>query len=449
MGRTTFKDGFHAGSCENFRRAPIKYLVSLYFAVYTLTGIGYGDVSAVTRSEYVLCVVCIMSTSILWAFLIGNFCAIVASMDKHPARFRSAMDDLNSMLSETDLDPELCARVRDYFSHSRNLMRTRDYHELDMLMSVGLRGEVAGVVSQKWLTAVWYFRDSSVEFMRELSMMMEPLMFAPWETVESGNSLLIIQRGLVMLGGKMLTRGDHVGHEFIVRRDEERYALDAESGEVDAKVSPSAFTYVEVLELRQEDLTALFPLFPREARRIRVASCWLVTKLALMKWARQHLRRSKAGRLKLEKKGRSFSAALDDGAAANLSPTSSKFQAGATKRRSTMVHNRARTGRTLIADSSLARGTTLGGLVISPSHHLSERQNDVLGGGIFANAASRSSGSLIHCAAVAESAATLSRVARLREAARANSEEIAALVRLLGGEGDEADDPFDETLEIA
>ena len=123
-------------------------------------GIGYGDVGAHTRPEYALCVFCIMSTSIFWAFLIGNFCAIVASMDKHPARFRGTMDDLNSMLAASNLDPDLSARVRDYFGHSRNLVRARDYHDLDMQLSVGMRGEVAGHVSNKQLEAVWYARPA-------------------------------------------------------------------------------------------------------------------------------------------------------------------------------------------------------------------------------------------------------------------------------------------------
>ncbi|KAH8053526.1 N-acetyl-beta-D-galactosaminidase [Aureococcus anophagefferens] len=258
VAKESYRDSFHRPSCEKFDTRRSKYVVSLYFAVYTLTGIGYGDVNA------------------------------------HPARFRGAMDDLNSMLSESDLDPELCVRVRDYFSHSRNLMRTRDYHELDALMSAGLRGEVAGVVSETWLEKVWYFRNSSKAFMRELSMLMGPLMFAPFETVDAGASLLIIQRGLVMLGGRMLTRGDHVGHEFIVVRDEERVALDAERGVVDSRVSPSAFTYVEVLELRQEDLLALFPLFPEEAARVTTASRWLVMKIALLKWAKAKLARERA-----------------------------------------------------------------------------------------------------------------------------------------------------------
>mmetsp|Transcript_6868 Transcript_6868/g.21636 ORF Transcript_6868/g.21636 Transcript_6868/m.21636 type:complete len:374 (-) Transcript_6868:12-1133(-) len=252
-------------------------------------GIGYGDVGAHTRPEYALCVFCIMSTSIFWAFLIGNFCAIVASMDKHPARFRGTMDDLNSMLAASNLDPDLSARVRDYFGHSRNLVRARDYHDLDMQLSVGMRGEVAGHVSNKQLEAVWYFRESSEAFRRELAMLMVPLMFAPFETVDSGQALLVIQRGLVMYGGRMLKRGDHVGRDFIVVRDEARIARQAALGLVENRTLPSAFTYVEVLELRQGALRRAFPMFPREARRIRAASAWVAFKLAMMRWARMRI----------------------------------------------------------------------------------------------------------------------------------------------------------------
>ena len=76
VAKESYRASFHRPSCEKFDTRRSKYLVSLYFAVYTLTGIGYGDVNAVTRAEYCLATACVMSTAILWAFLIGNFCAM-------------------------------------------------------------------------------------------------------------------------------------------------------------------------------------------------------------------------------------------------------------------------------------------------------------------------------------------------------------------------------------
>ncbi|KAK7237553.1 N-acetyl-beta-D-galactosaminidase [Aureococcus anophagefferens] len=450
VAKESYRDSFHRPSCEKFDTRRSKYVVSLYFAVYTLTGIGYGDVNAVTRAEYCLATACVMSTAILWAFLIGNFCAIVASMDKHPARFRGAMDDLNSMLSESDLDPELCVRVRDYFSHSRNLMRTRDYHELDALMSAGLRGEVAGVVSETWLEKVWYFRNSSKAFMRELSMLMGPLMFAPFETVDAGASLLIIQRGLVMLGGRMLTRGDHVGHEFIVVRDEERVALDAERGVVDSRVSPSAFTYVEVLELRQEDLLALFPLFPEEAARVTTASRWLVMKIALLKWAKAKLARERAdaqrapgtapaggargargGRGGRARGGRRPAA----GGGGDAPPNAFVDQ---------HLQNRSKVGRALVASNSMSRGTLLNGLVVSPTNRLTFRQTAVLSDGVFGGSRPRRARrprrrprGADRGPATAAPRGSGSRVARLREAGARRRQPRDRAARALLADDDE------------
>ena len=267
-----------SASCQSFSRAPDKYLASLYFAIFTVTGIGYGDINATTRVEYFVSSGCTMVTSILWAFIIGNFCAIVASMNKHPARFRLIMDELNTMLRQPEFDPELCARVREYFQHSRNLMRSREYGELDVMMSSELRGEVASVVSEQWLSQVWYFRDSSCEFMREVSMSLEPLMFAPFEIVEAGRALVIVQRGIVMFAGRIFARGDCIGTQFICARS--KIMVDDEN-----RVCASAFSYVEVLSLKLAKLEKLFPLFPAEARRIRRAVCWIVLKQALIRWA--------------------------------------------------------------------------------------------------------------------------------------------------------------------
>ena len=46
--------------CQNYHQVMDRYLPALYFAVYTLTGTGYGDVVPVTRAEYAVCVLCMM-----------------------------------------------------------------------------------------------------------------------------------------------------------------------------------------------------------------------------------------------------------------------------------------------------------------------------------------------------------------------------------------------------
>lgn len=44
-----------------------KYWASLYFAVYTMTGIGYGDITAQRHSETVVATLIMLSGAVFWA----------------------------------------------------------------------------------------------------------------------------------------------------------------------------------------------------------------------------------------------------------------------------------------------------------------------------------------------------------------------------------------------
>ena len=65
--------------------ARLAYLASLYMAVYTMTVIGYGDITPTNEAELGLLVVIMILSAVFWAFMIGNFCSLVATINaRHP-----------------------------------------------------------------------------------------------------------------------------------------------------------------------------------------------------------------------------------------------------------------------------------------------------------------------------------------------------------------------------
>ena len=52
-----------------------QYAISLYFSVYTITAVGFGDIAAQNRVEYFFAALFIAVGAIFWAFTIGNFCS--------------------------------------------------------------------------------------------------------------------------------------------------------------------------------------------------------------------------------------------------------------------------------------------------------------------------------------------------------------------------------------
>ena len=156
-----------------------RYLVALYFAVYTLTSIGFGDITAQTVPEFYVILVLMVLSSVFWAYVIGNFCNIMATSDLFGIEFKQRMDELNFMMAERRFEPELRQRCRMYYLESKNVKRVLNYRKIENDMSDAMKGEVAVANNQAWLDKVWYLKDAPRQFVVEISQLLNPLTYAP------------------------------------------------------------------------------------------------------------------------------------------------------------------------------------------------------------------------------------------------------------------------------
>ena len=58
-----------------------KYLFALYWALTTLTTVGFGDISAGTSAERVICIVWMMFGVGFYSFAVGTITSVLTSMD--------------------------------------------------------------------------------------------------------------------------------------------------------------------------------------------------------------------------------------------------------------------------------------------------------------------------------------------------------------------------------
>ena len=69
--------------------------------------------------------------------------------------------------------------------------------------------------THRWLKHIWFLRGAEPACMVQLAMRMEPCVFAPGEIPELGR-MYVIQRGVVLFGGRVLTSGKVFGEDVIV-----------------------------------------------------------------------------------------------------------------------------------------------------------------------------------------------------------------------------------------
>lgn len=271
---------------SHFRKGRVDhvYFASLYFAIYTMTGIGYGDVVATTHRECVSCVFIMASSAIFWAFMIGNFCSIVASMNAQESLYRHRLDELNHMMADRKFPQALRDRCRMFLINTKQHQRTARYRQLESLFSISLRGDVAAELNSAWIRKLWYLNHASKEFIVEVSQVLNSIMFAPTEPIDLSMSLFILQNGIAARKGRILATGSLWGLEFIM---EEVHLIDT--------TCAAALSYALVVSLARDDVFAILedPAFKPEAEMVARASRFYALKMRLLK-AVQEIKKKKS-----------------------------------------------------------------------------------------------------------------------------------------------------------
>eukprot|EP00397_Hematodinium_sp_SG-2012_P001168 GEMP01001169.1.p1 GENE.GEMP01001169.1~~GEMP01001169.1.p1 ORF type:complete len:1624 (+),score=210.31 GEMP01001169.1:37-4908(+) len=268
------------------------YLICFYWAVMTVTSIGYGYPHPRGNIEYVISVLLMWILGLLWAFCIGSFCGLIATLEPQKTESKNRMDAVNRMLEHQKLPPDLCRKVRTYFVQSCESWETKGFQGIIHTISPMLQREVARATNQRWLGKLWWMRRVSDDFVAAVAMALYPLTFVQGDVISSmvtrqqfqlchrpvteliTPSLMIISRGICSLNGQIIKSGDVFGEDFVLsnpgyRQDHRAISL----------------TYCEVLCLARSHFFDILLDYPDDAKILRRAILRMSLILALKKLA--------------------------------------------------------------------------------------------------------------------------------------------------------------------
>ena len=264
------------------------YMSALYFATMSITSIGYGDITP-TRTNWVeqfICVILQLIACIVWAQMIGVFAGVISSFNPDQNEFRATMDELNRFIVRENFEPELSRRLRGYFHQSKHLRASQQkQQQLLSSMPPTLQGEVSWAANSTWLQNIWFLRECDPQFMLELSLQMHAVVFSPSDIAPPGY-MFIIQRGVALYQGKVLTKGKVFGEDMILQDESLR-----------SKASARAMNYLEANYVSRTELMMLANRYPATKKRIRRAAILLSLRREVVKLAQivQEERAAKEG----------------------------------------------------------------------------------------------------------------------------------------------------------
>ena len=107
-----------------------RYFLSLFWAIQSITSIGYGNIQPVTLTEYIFANSLMLVCGIFWAYIIGKLVEVVAAKGNMQSAFTSRMNEANQMIrdfAEKELPESVIGtvhtdtsrRVRHFISNQR------------------------------------------------------------------------------------------------------------------------------------------------------------------------------------------------------------------------------------------------------------------------------------------------------------------------------------------
>lgn len=262
-----------------------RYTAAMYWAMTTITSVGYGDITPVNKSEMHVVIIALVLSSLLFAYIIGNVCGIITTLDKDNTEHQNLMDELNGFMRDKLIDNEEQASLREYFNNRRIINKTATYKELVVKMSPMLRESVSEK-NCEWLFNVPYISSLQADFMDDaartdmkfviaLESHIDGNVFVPRERIAWQDALFCVARGVCSRKGKVQTKGKFWGEDFVLAKTE-----------LKDKSHSMALAYVEVLILSKENfnLVLQLPQFEHIAEKIRVHVLWMAMERGIL-WA--------------------------------------------------------------------------------------------------------------------------------------------------------------------
>jgi len=252
------------------------YLASLHFAVMTITSIGYGDIVPTRESEYIVCIFCMLSGGVLWAYVIGCTCSILSHNHPVEENFENGTDMLNTVMREVAVPKEKQQRFREFLREAKVRDSFAVFQEVAERFSPQPRGELMLHLSRESLTSVRCFRDAPGSFIMDVADSFTAHFFARREHLRGiERQLCIVRRGTVAHGGRVITPGTAFQEDMIISNSALQLIRPAIS-----------LSYSLVLLLSRESLEACLERCPDFAPRLRFRAACLALRRALVLCAR-------------------------------------------------------------------------------------------------------------------------------------------------------------------
>ncbi|XP_048454680.1 potassium voltage-gated channel subfamily H member 8 [Rhincodon typus] len=240
------------------------YITSLYFALSSLTSVGFGNVSANTDAEKIFSICTMLIGALMHAVVFGNVTAIIQRMYSRRSLYHTRTKDLKDFIRVHRIPKQLKQRMLECFQTTWSVNNGIDANELLKDFPDELRADIAMHLNKEILQLP-IFESASRGCLRSLSLSIKTSFCAPGEyLIRQGDALQAIY---FVCSGSMevlkdntvlaiLGKGDLIGSDFL-----------AKDQVIKTNANVKALTYCDLQYIILKGLREVLELYPEYAQK--------------------------------------------------------------------------------------------------------------------------------------------------------------------------------------
>ena len=181
------------------------YAKAVYWAVTTLSTVGYGDITAKTVPQMLFSGITMILGVAFFGYVLSNVASILARMNAAREDHLSKVDRVESFMRSHKIPTPIRLKVRAYYRYLWEKHQGYDDDEILHTLPTQLRSEVSLFLNRKIISKVPLFKEANPDLIHDIVLALKPKIAVPQEKIfhfgEVGDAMYFLQKGNVKILG--------------------------------------------------------------------------------------------------------------------------------------------------------------------------------------------------------------------------------------------------------
>ncbi|CAF3421185.1 unnamed protein product [Rotaria socialis] len=194
-----------------------KYLTALFFAMTSLTSVGFGNVAANTNGEKLFSILSMLAGSFLSASILGSVTTIIIKLYQGAEELKEMKQSIDDFIKHHRISKQLAKKMQESFDHEWKNTKGIDMNSVLRTFPECIQADICLHLNRELLNNCPVFEDASEVTLRALALLFKSTHVPPGDTlIHQGDVLYSIY---FIHGGQMEILKDHESLAILGRND--------------------------------------------------------------------------------------------------------------------------------------------------------------------------------------------------------------------------------------